>query len=261
MPRRKEGEDPDAPRHIHVSFEALEGLFHLPLRDAALEIGLCPTTLKKACRRFDLEKWPYRQKQGHMPFARRASETEGVHADVRTLHQEPVCASTAPTLQSTGVHQANHAVSVSCTSPVWQDGGFSSATPQGLVQQDSMAFDTRSYGQARHARPAFEHKTFAPLDAPSYIDTLTRGSVVIPVTCPCPAWSDTSSIGVPLPSITSCSSDVGASPEPHRDCATPLKTGPPQERSCVEAVMDYLDLGCSFSEAELEFILSDDCSF
>ena len=41
LPRRKEGEDPDGPlRHIFVSYEALEGLFHLPIKDAAREIGL-----------------------------------------------------------------------------------------------------------------------------------------------------------------------------------------------------------------------------
>jgi len=237
LPRRKEGEDLDAPRHIRVSYEALERLFQLPLKHAAREIGLCPTTFKKACRRFDLEQWPFRQKQGH--FARRASETDGVHAGIRTLHQEPVCAPAAPTLQTTGAHQANHAVSVSCTSPVWQDG----------------MWDTSS---------------FAPLEAPSYIDTLTRGSVVIgrPITCPSPVWHDaslrasrdTSSFGFPFSSIACSSSNVGASSEPHRDCATPLETGPPRERSCVEAVMDYLDLGCSISEADVESMLSDDCS-
>ena len=43
LPRRKEGEDLDGPpRHIIVSYEALEVLFHLPLKDAAREIGLCP---------------------------------------------------------------------------------------------------------------------------------------------------------------------------------------------------------------------------
>jgi len=41
LPRRKEGEDLDgAPRKIIVSYEALEGLFHLPIKDAAREIGL-----------------------------------------------------------------------------------------------------------------------------------------------------------------------------------------------------------------------------
>jgi len=150
------------------------------------------------------------------------------------------------------------AVTVSCTSQVWHDGVSSSAAPQGLLQQALMALDTRSYGEARHARPAFEH--FAPVDAPSYIDTLTRDRVVIgvPQPCPSPVWRDTPSSGVPLSSIASSSSHVRASSELHRDRATPLETGPPWERSCVEAVMDYLDLECSISEADLESMVSED---
>jgi len=245
--------------------EALEGLFHLPLTDAAREIGLCPTTFKKACRRFDLEQWPFRQKQGH--FARRASQTKSVHAAIRTLHQGPVCAPAAPKLQTTGAHHANRAVTVSCTSPVLQDGMWDTPafcfpfSTAGSVSSSAAALDTRSYGEARHAGPAFEHKTLATFGAPSYIDTLTRGSVVIgvPMTCPSPVWGNTSSFGFPFSSIASSSSNVGASPELHRDCATPLKTCPPQERLCVEAVMDYLDLGCSISEADVESMLFDDC--
>jgi hypothetical protein len=69
----------------------------------------------------------------------------------------------------------------------------------------------------------FPHKIF---DAPSHIDTSTRGSI---------------SIGMPKP-----------------EGAAPREAGPPRERSCVEAVMDYLDRGCSISEAELESMLSDE---
>ena len=260
MPRRKEGEDPNAPRHISVSYEALEGLFHLPLTDAAREIGLCPTTFKKACRRFDLEQWPFRQKQGRIPFARMASQTDGVDAAFRSLHQDPVCAPAAPTLQTTEAHQAMRAVTVSCTPPVWHDGGFSSAAPQGLLQQVSMALDTRSYGEARHAGPAFE--LFAPLDAPSFIDTLTTGRVGIGVSqpCPFPVWRDTLSFGVPLSSMASSSSHGRTSSKLQRDRAMPLETGPPRERPCVEAVMDYLDLGCPISEADVESMVSNDFS-
>ena len=50
-------------RHICVSKEIIESLFHLKLTDAAREIGLCPTTFKKACRRFGLTKWPSRKGQ------------------------------------------------------------------------------------------------------------------------------------------------------------------------------------------------------
>jgi len=302
LPRRKPEEGPDGQRHIRVSYEALEGLFHLPLKDAAREIGLCPTTFKKACRRFNLEHWPFRQFQGRIPFARRTSQTDGVDAAMRTLHQDPVCATAAPTLQTTDAHQAMRAGTVSCTSPVWHDGISSSAAPQGLLQQASMALDMRSYGEARHAGPAFEH--FAPLDAPSYIDTLTRGRVVIGVPQPCPSlvWRDISTSGVPLSSIASSSSHVRASSELdclnpfsavfegllrkhtssfgspfcsiaisssngrtstelHRDRATPLETGPPRERPCVEAVMDYLDLGCCISRVDVESIVANDIGF
>ena len=258
LPRRKEGEDPNAQRYIRVSYEALEGLFYLPLKEAAHEIGLCPTTVKKACRRFGLEQWPFRR--GGSPFARRASQTDGVDATMRTLHQNPVHAPAAPTFQTTEAHQAMRAATVSCTSQVLYDGVFCSAAPQGLFQQASMALDTRSYDEARHAGPALKH--FAPFDAPSYIDTLTRGLVVIgvPQPCPSPVWRDTSTSGVPLSSIASSSSHVIASSALLQDREIPLETGPPRERSCVEAVMDYLDLGCSISEADAQSMLSDDVS-
>jgi hypothetical protein len=263
--RRKEGEDPNASRNVRVSYERLEGLFHLPLTDAAQEIGLCPTTFKRACRRFDLEQWPFRQKQGWIRFARKASRTDGIDAIFSTLHQDSVRAPAAPTLQTTEVQQAMCAVTKSCTSPVWHDEAFSSAAPQGLLWQASMALDTRSDGEASDAGPAFDHfaplqlKTFAPLGAPSYIDTLTRGCVVIGVPQPClsPLWRDASPSDASPSSIASSSS----SSELHWDRATPLETGPPREPPCVEAVMDYLDLGCPISPADVESMLSNDASF
>ena len=198
-------------------------------------VGLCTTTFKKACRRFGVEQWPFRKNEGRIPFTQRASQTDGSDAAIRTLHQEPVCAPAVPTLQTTEVHQARRAVTVSCTAPVWHDGGFSSAAPQDLLQKASMAFDTRSMG--------------------------------VPMMCPSPlwhdgssAWRDTSSVGFVFSSIASSSSNVGASSEPDRDGAMPLKTGLPRELTCVEAVMDYLDLGCSISEADVEVLLSDDWS-
>ena len=61
--RRKEGEDvdPNAPltRHIEVNYKDLEKVFHLPLREAAREIGLGQTTFKKACRYLNIVRWPY----------------------------------------------------------------------------------------------------------------------------------------------------------------------------------------------------------
>ena len=61
----------------------------------------------------------------------------------------------------------------------------------------------------------FQQKSVATLDAPSYIDSLTRGAT---------------SIEVPKPEDEACS-------------AAPPEAGPPlaRERPCLEAVMEYLD--------------------
>ncbi|KAJ1464008.1 hypothetical protein T484DRAFT_1871626 [Baffinella frigidus] len=54
-----------SPRHIdgHVLVDAddLKRMFHLPLADAAGEIGLCQTTFKKACRRLGIVHWLYKK--------------------------------------------------------------------------------------------------------------------------------------------------------------------------------------------------------
>ena len=63
-----------------------------------------------------------------------------------------------------------------------------------------------------------------------------------------------SSFGSPFSSIASSSSSATSA----AFRATPLETGSPQERSCVEAVMEYLDLGCPISEADIESMLADD---
>jgi len=265
FPRYKEGEHQGPghlPRHISVTYEALAGLFHLPLKDAAREVGLCTTTFKKACRRFDMKKWPFRKGQRRTPISRSNVQTEGVVAAIKTLHQEHVCTLAVPTLQTPEMLQGKSAVTVSCTPPAWHNGSidtsafcrsfsrnpsssstvrasselrqncydpfgavFSSAAPvslASLLQQASMALDTRSCDEAGHTGPAFQHKSFATFDAPSYIDSLTRGLT---------------SIGVPkaLP----CSTSGGpkrVSPGSGRP-----EEGQPRERPCVEAVMDYLD--------------------
>jgi len=35
-------------------------VYHLPLKQAANELGICPTAIKTACRKLGLPKWPYR---------------------------------------------------------------------------------------------------------------------------------------------------------------------------------------------------------
>mmetsp|Transcript_8697 Transcript_8697/g.14263 ORF Transcript_8697/g.14263 Transcript_8697/m.14263 type:complete len:418 (-) Transcript_8697:143-1396(-) len=44
-----------------LSFDQLAKLFHMPLSDAAKEIGICCTALKKACRKNNITRWPHRK--------------------------------------------------------------------------------------------------------------------------------------------------------------------------------------------------------
>ena len=48
------------PKPVIVTRGALEGLMPLSLSQAALKVGLSPTTFKKACRQVGICKWPYR---------------------------------------------------------------------------------------------------------------------------------------------------------------------------------------------------------
>jgi len=44
--------------------------FDKPLRDAATELGICPTAIQKACRRFGIPRWPFRDRhrlRSHSP--------------------------------------------------------------------------------------------------------------------------------------------------------------------------------------------------
>ena len=309
FPRPKEGEDAQQgsylARHISVDYEALEARFHLPLKDAAREVGLCPTTFKKACRNFGMERWPFRKGQSRTP---RNALTEGVVAATKTPPQEPVHALAAPTLQTTEARQRTSAVTVFCTPPVWKDGsitcmdtsafypsftrrtsssstvnassssedcsnpfgaGFSSAAPQDLLQQASMALDARSFG---HAGPAFfPHKTF---EAPSYIDSLTRGAVCLGVPMqegqggaeagpprdrPCvEAARERSCVEAVMgpPRDRSCVDGERSCVDGERSCVErPCVEPSCVERPCVEAVMEYLD---GPLEGDFDFMFADD---
>jgi len=283
FPRRKEGEEPDGrlTSRIHVSYEDLEALFHLPLKDAAREINLCATTFKKACRSFGMEEWPFRKGQSQVPIAR----------------------ATAPTLQTPELHQANRAVMVSCTTAVWHEGSnarmdtssfgppfssgassssnarpssepfrdspnpfgavLSSAAPQGLLhqaqtllQQASMARDPRSYGAARHAGPSSPvFSSAAPQgllqQASMAHDTRSFHGGAMPDGLPTtrPRGGGATLLGAGAPRERSCVEAVA--PPRERSCVV----GPPRERSCVEAVMDYLDGPLA---GDFDFMFSDE---
>ena len=48
-----------------ITIKDLAPHFELPLREAALAMGMCSTMLKKVCRNLGLGRWPYRQIKKH----------------------------------------------------------------------------------------------------------------------------------------------------------------------------------------------------
>eukprot|EP00961_Rhodomonas_salina_P273733 3698504-Rhodomonas_salina.1 len=46
--------------HVAITFQLLKPYFNKPLTEAAEELGLSATAIKKACRTFGIPKWPFR---------------------------------------------------------------------------------------------------------------------------------------------------------------------------------------------------------
>ncbi|KAI7728256.1 hypothetical protein M8C21_019039 [Ambrosia artemisiifolia] len=80
-----------------LTIEDLVGYFHLPIEEAGKKIQICPTVIKKICRKHGLTRWPYRkiksiEKKISMK-TRYLTSMEGeergrVQAEINTLQQE-----------------------------------------------------------------------------------------------------------------------------------------------------------------------------
>jgi hypothetical protein len=49
------------PSPVLLTAESLQDHFFLPLNAAAKRLGVCETSLKIACRKIGIKKWPYRK--------------------------------------------------------------------------------------------------------------------------------------------------------------------------------------------------------
>lgn len=48
-------------REVNFTLEQLQELFHLKQTDAAKELGIGQTALKRICRKYGIDRWPFRQ--------------------------------------------------------------------------------------------------------------------------------------------------------------------------------------------------------
>ena len=67
-PRKKKAGPGQSPRRpddpVVLTRELLEGLFDRSLAAASEALGICPTAIKKACRRLGIDKWPFKGPAG-----------------------------------------------------------------------------------------------------------------------------------------------------------------------------------------------------
>eukprot|EP00884_Botryococcus_braunii_P010423 jgi/Botrbrau1/19382/Bobra.0338s0012.1 len=70
-----------------LTFEDLQACFAYGLRDAASRLNICPTTLKRACRRHGIHRWPRRQiakqerRMGNAAASNRSVDRSGMTGD------------------------------------------------------------------------------------------------------------------------------------------------------------------------------------
>ena len=165
-PRRKEGEEATLGPVLHISidYETLEDLFHLPRKEAAKQVGLCPTTFKKACRRFGMDEWPFQKGQSRVPRREVKAQDDGVIASINTQLQQPA----AITSQDAALlsHESLIELNAACTSPAWWEmsnmhASFSSETT--TVRASSRGFSECEVSSCSSATPRHDH-TSAPFD-------------------------------------------------------------------------------------------------
>jgi hypothetical protein len=71
---------------VALTKSLLEQMFDRSLADASHQLGICQTAIKKACRKFGIQKWPYRSPN---PGPKKAKRT--------AMHEPLVLASSSPT--------------------------------------------------------------------------------------------------------------------------------------------------------------------
>lgn len=51
-----------------LTLKDLRNYFNLPIEEAARRLRLCPTVVKKICRKYGLNRWPYRKVSSFTPL-------------------------------------------------------------------------------------------------------------------------------------------------------------------------------------------------
>ncbi|EKX38620.1 hypothetical protein GUITHDRAFT_115168 [Guillardia theta CCMP2712] len=105
-PRRKKNPSAakrDAEDPVVLTRELLESLFSLPLSSASERLGICPTAIKKACRKLGIPKWPFKNQSRRGACQKQVSEASG---EDKAVFGEP-----APQAEQGRANEPYHTVS------------------------------------------------------------------------------------------------------------------------------------------------------
>ncbi|EKX33993.1 hypothetical protein GUITHDRAFT_155864 [Guillardia theta CCMP2712] len=58
--KKKEGDAPQQDEPVVLTRELLESYFHCSLSSVSEQLGICPTAIKRACRKLGIAKWPFK---------------------------------------------------------------------------------------------------------------------------------------------------------------------------------------------------------
>mmetsp|Transcript_5265 Transcript_5265/g.12653 ORF Transcript_5265/g.12653 Transcript_5265/m.12653 type:complete len:165 (-) Transcript_5265:186-680(-) len=100
LPRKKQGAPELNHRFLTISRTRLESMFHMPIKDAADQLDICATSLKRVCRSLGINRWPYVKVQ-------KKSEDSSDHAAVSSPQQatDASQASTSPPVSPCSTHE------------------------------------------------------------------------------------------------------------------------------------------------------------
>ncbi|KAK1549334.1 hypothetical protein Q3G72_000329 [Acer saccharum] len=78
-------------RSARLTLQDLAQFFHLPIDKASRMLRLCPTVVKNACRRFGVDRWPYRKINSiHNQIERLSAKSSSIHPEERAYAQAEI---------------------------------------------------------------------------------------------------------------------------------------------------------------------------
>ncbi|KAI9191640.1 hypothetical protein LWI28_011287 [Acer negundo] len=78
-------------RSAKLTLQDLSQFFHLPIDKASRMLRLCPTVVKNACRRFGVDRWPYRKINSiHNQITRLSAKLCSIHPEEKAYAQAEI---------------------------------------------------------------------------------------------------------------------------------------------------------------------------